>query len=146
MIENEKYIKKSINKLIFDKDLSNELYQELYLKLLNKKEFVNKKEWIKKVVNNFVIDYYRSINKKSRIIIEREIKDSDRINEEEEKDYEELYKLIDSLSEDLRESLILKYFTTYTYKEISKIINVPQQTIVSRVYRAVNQLKKKIKK
>ena len=144
-IEDNPYIKSTINKMIFDRELSRELYQELCLKLLEKKKFINNREWIKVVVNNFVIDYYRSINKKSRIIIEREVEDWDLISEVEEKDYTKLYDCIDELSYDLKESLILKYFTNMKYDEISKLLKIKKQTIVSRVFRAVKQLKVKIK-
>lgn len=51
---------------------------------------------------------------------------------------------IDSLSRDLKEVFILREVEDLTYKELSEILQCPQGTIKSRLFRAREELKKKL--
>ncbi|WP_243175646.1 RNA polymerase sigma factor [Clostridium gasigenes] len=48
----------------------------------------------------------------------------------------DLYNAISRLSDELRVSTILFYFDDLTYKEISNVLDVPEGTVKSRVFRA----------
>ena len=51
---------------------------------------------------------------------------------------------IDSLSDGLREVFILREVENLSYKELSKILQCPEGTIKSRLFRAREEMKKKL--
>ena len=53
----------------------------------------------------------------------------------------EFTQMIESLQPELREIISLKYYSGYTLHEISKILNVPEGTVKSRLNRALNVLR-----
>ncbi|MBK1810219.1 RNA polymerase sigma factor [Clostridium sp. YIM B02505] len=52
----------------------------------------------------------------------------------------EIYELLKKLPEDFRAVLILFYFNDFNYKEISEILNIPEGTVKSRLFRSKAQL------
>ncbi|WP_243249635.1 RNA polymerase sigma factor [Clostridium sp. D46t1_190503_E9] len=52
----------------------------------------------------------------------------------------DLYNAISTLSKELRIPTILFYFDDLSYKEISKILSIPEGTVKSRVFRAKEKL------
>lgn len=57
-----------------------------------------------------------------------------------------LRKIVHTLKEEHRTVLELSYFQGYTQEEIAQLVNVPLNTIKSRLRAAILQLKKKIKR
>lgn len=53
----------------------------------------------------------------------------------------QLWKAINSLSEDSKEILILKHFQNCSYDEISDILSIPKGTVMSRLFNARRKLK-----
>jgi RNA polymerase sigma-70 factor (ECF subfamily) len=53
----------------------------------------------------------------------------------------EFFSLIESLQEELREIVSLKYYSGYTLAEISAILEIPEGTVKSRLNRALNLLR-----
>lgn len=52
----------------------------------------------------------------------------------------DLYEAISKLSDELRVATILFYFNDLTYKEISKVLGIPEGTVKSRISRAKDRL------
>ena len=52
----------------------------------------------------------------------------------------DLYDAISKLSDELRVATILFYFNDLTYKEISKVLDIPEGTVKSRISRAKDRL------
>ena len=52
----------------------------------------------------------------------------------------DLYDAIRKLSDELRVATILFYFNDLTYKEISKVLDIPEGTVKSRISRAKDRL------
>ena len=52
----------------------------------------------------------------------------------------DLYNAINKLSDELRVATILFYFNDLTYKEISKVLDIPEGTVKSRISRAKDRL------
>lgn len=52
----------------------------------------------------------------------------------------DLYDALSTLSDDLRLPTILFYFDNFSYKQISEIINVPEGTVKSRIFRSKEKL------
>jgi RNA polymerase sigma-70 factor (ECF subfamily) len=53
----------------------------------------------------------------------------------------DFFDLIESLQQELREIISLKYYSDYTLVEISAILNIPEGTVKSRLNRALNLLR-----
>lgn len=108
----------------------------------------NFKAWIFTILRNTYINYYR---KKAKEPLRVEFDDAENFISlkelsgfQEEVFSESVKTSIDSLSEELRITLILFYVEGFSYKEISKILNVPSGTVMSRLYTARQFLKKQL--
>lgn len=56
-----------------------------------------------------------------------------------------LNKLIDTLQEDEKSVILLKYYDDRTLKEISEILDIPLGTAKSVLYRALDKLRQNLK-
>lgn len=110
-------------------------------KSLNNVEYF--KTWLTKITINCAIDHIRKNKKVVQLIPEYEelieVRDEDiplklTINE-----------LLNTLDEDEKSVIILKYYYEYTFKEISEILEIPLGTGKSILYRALGKLRKKAK-
>lgn len=57
----------------------------------------------------------------------------------------DISKAIDSLQEELREVIVMKYYYDLKVKDISDILTIPEGTVKSRLFQARDELKKKLK-
>ena len=109
---------------------------------LKKEEYV--KTWFYRILINECLQY---IKKNKRIItcelqeIENKIEWNDKITD----DGIDIYKHIESLNEKLKTVIILRFFEDMKIEEIAKITNVNINTVKSRLYKALKELKKLIK-
>ena len=55
-----------------------------------------------------------------------------------------LQQAIQGLSEDHREIIALRHFQELTYAEIAEVLNIPQPTVMSRLYRARRSLTRRL--
>lgn len=105
------------------------------------------KTWITRILINTSINYIRS-NK--NIISYGELSEvpSNSLNENTDttnmniEDKIDLYNAIDTLKHDYKTVVILKYFNDMTEKEISKIMEIPVNTVKSHLKRAKTELRK----
>ncbi len=148
--------------LSYDDDDANDLVQETYLKafrFIDKyDEGTNAKAWLFKILKNAYINEYR---KKSKRPTKVDFEDIVSYHDSEESVIpgyldlrEELFDnmmgdevtlAINALPIDFRTVLLLSDVEGFTYEEISKIIDVPIGTVRSRLFRARNMLKDKLK-
>lgn len=148
--------------LTYDDDDANDLVQETYLKAFRfvdkYDEGTNAKAWLFKILKNGYINEYR---KKSKRPTKVDFEDIVTYHDSEESVIpgyldlrEELFDnmmgdevtlAINSLPIDFRTVLLLSDVEGFTYEEISKIIDVPIGTVRSRLFRARNMLKDKLK-
>jgi len=91
--------------------------------------------WFIRILVNAANDIRR--RRKHEIIMETVPEDSYYDNHGEL----EFNQMIESLQSGLREIISLKYYSGYTLKEISAILNIPEGTVKSRLNRALNQLR-----
>lgn len=57
---------------------------------------------------------------------------------------DEVWQAIQTLNQPLKEAILLRHWTDYSYQEISDILNCPMRTVQSRVRLAYRQLEKKL--
>lgn len=122
------------------KENSEDIFQEVFLRLSRKMpEFENEeheKAWIIKVTINCTKNLLKS--KWSKISLKEEIS----FENEERHD---IYYAVQSLPLKYRTIIYLFYYENYKINEISKVLNMKENTIKSHLFRAREQLKIKMK-
>ncbi len=148
--------------LTYNEEDANDLVQETYLKAYRfidrYIEGTNAKAWLFKILKNIFINQYR---KKSTQPTRVDYEEIVNYHDEENSSYssyqdlreemfqqmmgDEVTKAINALPVDFRVVILLCDVEGFTYEEISKIIDIPIGTVRSRLHRARNMLKEKLK-
>jgi len=148
--------------LCYDQELANDLVQDTYLKAYRfidrYEEGTNAKAWLFKILKNAYINLYRKKSKRPTQVDFEEISTYHDGDSEEFSGYfdlreemfegmmgDEVTQAINSLPDDFKTVILLCDIEGFTYEEISKIIDVPIGTVRSRLFRARNVLKLKLK-
>lgn len=95
------------------------------------------KSWIISILVN---QCYNILKKKNREVITDELANNAAIYEDKYLNFE-LTTAITTLDEDQRIVTILFYYEDMSLKEISKVLNIPEGTVKSRLFRAKKKLK-----
>jgi len=149
--------------LSYDEDDANDLVQETYMKahrFIDKYEQgTNAKAWLFKILKNAYINEYRKKSKRPTRVDFEDIVSYHDSDDSKVPGYldlrEEIFSnmmgdevtiAINALPIDFRTVVLLCDVEGFTYEEISKIIDVPIGTVRSRLFRARNMLKEKLKK
>lgn len=128
--------------IIYTEDDIDDVLQEtilnawLHINSLKKEEYF--KTWLIRILIN---ECYSILRKRKKVIHLEEIKpiESNDINSNEEID---LWNALNSLSDELRTTVILFYFEDLQYKEIAVILKISVGTVKSRLSRAKVKLEK----
>ncbi|MPM33434.1 RNA polymerase sigma factor SigV [bioreactor metagenome] len=96
--------------------------------------------WLKRIVVNCSIDY---IKRSSKIVYIDDIQTTAGIHKD--KNYEDLYEAVDTLSPDLRTIIILKYFQGYTIEEVGEILEISISQVKNKLHKALKLLRLEIK-
>ena len=124
-------------------DSAMELSQEAFIRAYrnfnkfdkNRKFFT----WYYKILKNLCLNFLRD-NKNHKRENYLELSTKELIQKSPEQELEEkeitekLYNAIDSLNEIEREILILREFEGMSYRDISELLNIPEGTVMSRLY------------
>lgn len=154
---------KFIYNKIKDTDLANDLFQETFVKVIQKLKLGAYQEegkflpWVMRIAHNLVIDHYRK-QAKHRLISERHSWSEDynifhRIASEDanylqqttqEEVAEQLHVLMGHLPESQREMIYMRLFEERSFKEISETEGVSINTALGRMRYALLNLRKMI--
>ncbi len=147
------YIFKFLIKLTRNKELTEDLVQNTFMKMIVNIENYNTKSnalfstYLITIAKNTYIDYLRKNNKELQ---ELDIDSySDKISSEyswfKNNDYNFVMEKINELPIVQKEAIKLKYLEGYTLKEIAKIQKVESKTIKSRLFEGKRKLKEEMK-
>ena len=100
--------------------------------------------WFYKILRNLCLDWLRKHRANHRVPLENVNPASPRQANEEIKI--QVWNGIEKLPFEQREILILRYFQGYSYKEMAQILGKPTGSIMSGLYYAKKNLKKKLEK
>jgi len=148
--------------LTYNDSESNDLIQETYLKafkFIDKyQQGTNAKAWLFKILKNAYINEYRKkVKRPVKVDFEEIISYHGRENTDDvlfadlREDIftnvmgDEVTNAINALPEDFRTVILLCDIESFTYEEISKILEIPIGTVRSRLFRARNMLKEMLK-
>lgn len=130
-----------LDRLVFDKEYVNDLFQNVFIKVFQKahlyKPKYNFSTWIYKIASNEFIDYYKKVKKTNKNIVfndeyitnAKEVKIEDVIYNEEKLKY--FYKAMDELEPKYREAFVLYRIQGLTAEETGKILDVSPRTVVT---------------
>ncbi|MCH1437593.1 MAG: sigma-70 family RNA polymerase sigma factor [Flavobacteriales bacterium] len=140
-----------------DVDLANDLFQDVFIKVVNKLQEGRYNEegkfisWVMRISHNRIIDHFR---KESRVRMIRSNDDFDIFNVlGEESDsaeteivqnqiFSDVKKLIGFLSQEQREVLEMRFYSGMTFKEISEECDISINTALGRMRYALMNLRK----
>ncbi len=149
-------------RLTFDEDDAKDLVQDTYLKayrFINSfEQGTNAKAWLFRILKNSFINEYR---KKSKQPIKVDYQEVETYYNSDDVDYQsttdlraesvkdmlgdEISNALNSLAVDFRTVIILCDLEGFTYEEMAKILDIPIGTVRSRLHRARNLLKDKLR-
>ena len=140
-----------------DVDISNDIFQEVFIKVINKlKEGRYNEEgkflsWLLRISHNMVIDYFRKESRNRMIRSSEEFDVFSKLTEEEmsseskiskQQVYKDLRSLITCLSNEQRIVLEMRYYSGMSFKEISEECNISINTALGRMRYALMNLRK----
>ncbi|MBS1570990.1 MAG: sigma-70 family RNA polymerase sigma factor [Bacteroidetes bacterium] len=146
---------------VLDDDLSNDIFQDTFMKAIvfikenrynDEGKFVI---WLKRIANNLIIDYYRAKSRKKTIsetqqneqefsIFDFLPSNTDNIEEQLVKSQiiEDIKKMLIYLPENQQEIIQLRFFEELSFKEIAEKTNTSINTTLGRVRYAIINLRK----
>lgn len=153
----EKLIYNYLNKLVFDKDMLDEIFQEVFTKIYIKADtFKIKysfKSWVYKIAMNQYIDYYKKLKRMDKYIEQNEEMNEIKYNAPDiidniirKESLELLNKLLNQLPEKYQQAVMLKKIEGFTFKEIANIMGVTARSVKTYVSKGIELLKNKFNK
>ncbi len=146
---------------VSDRDVSNDIFQDTFIKVIKtlKSNSYNEEgkflPWVMRIAHNLIIDFFRK-NKKMPLYRETEefsvfsIMTDDTLTIENQLIANQveldIQKLIEELPEDQKEVLIMRMYKDMSFKEISEITGVSINTSLGRMRYALMNLRKVIDK
>ena len=146
---------------IADRDTSNDIFQDTFIKVIKtlKSQSYNEEgkflPWVMRIAHNLIIDHFRR-NKKMPLFRETEefsifsIMSDDSLTVENKMISEQvevdIKRLIDELPNDQKEVLMMRMYQDMSFKEIAEITGVSINTSLGRMRYALMNLRKVIDK
>lgn len=145
---------------VHDRDLSEDIFQETFIKVIKTlKNGVYNEEgkflpWVMRISHNLVIDFFRKNNRIQTIKTKKDLDifqfisdgspnaESVLVNDQIIKD---IQKLIQELPDDQKEVLIMRLYRDMSFKEIAENTKVSINTALGRMRYAIINLRKLIK-
>jgi len=149
-------------RLTLERDDAKDLVQDTYLKAFRFIESfqkgTNAKAWLFRILKNSFINDYRKKSKEPSKVDYQEVEtyyNSDEVDRQITPDLrveslkdmigDEISNALNSLDVDFRTVIILCDLEGFKYEEMAKILDIPIGTVRSRLHRARNLLKEKLK-
>ena len=146
---------------VLDKDATEDIFQDTFIKVINTLKKGNYREegkflpWVMRIAHNLVIDYFRKNNKRrifnntDEFDIFSVLKDES-LNAEnqivKEQVLNDIRKLIEELPEDQKEVLVMRMYRDMSFKEIAHATDVSINTALGRMRYALINMRKLIEK
>lgn len=149
-------------RITYDEDMAKDLLQDTFYKafrfLESFHEGTNAKAWLFRILKNSFINEFRKKSKEPSMVDYQDVEtyyNSDDVNEIITSDLrvevlqdmigDEVSNALNALAVDFRIVIILCDLEGFTYEEMSKILDIPIGTVRSRLHRARNLLREKLR-
>jgi len=146
---------------VLDRDVSEDVFQDTFIKVINTLKLGNYNEegkflpWVMRIAHNLVIDHFRKGNRMpsfkntDEFDIFSVLSDSS-LNAEKQIIKDQIHfdvrRIVDELPEDQKEVLIMRIYRDMSFKEISESTGVSINTALGRMRYALINLRKVIDK
>lgn len=150
-----------IRMLVKDADVADDIFQETFIKVIR---FIDEKRytdngkflsWVLRIAHNQVIDYFRQTKQQNKItesdagydilgtmkFSERTVEDNLVAGQIED----DVRRLVETLPDEQREVVMMRYYSGLSFKEIADLTNVSINTALGRMRYALINLRKKIR-
>ena len=136
---------------------ADDIVQDVFIKLFENLDRIHNKKsiqfWLFKTARNEILALFRSTKDKklyTNKIDPEDVNLEDPLSLADEIESKELRKLIlkelDSINDDFREVFILKEYSGLSYKEIASVLEIDEELVKSRLYKARQKLINRISK
>ena len=147
----------SIFLLVKDRNLTEDIFQDTFIKVINTLRNGNYNEegkflpWVLRIAHNLVIDYFRSQKKMpmNRDTEEYSVFDTVLLTDDNVQDkmiqqqiMQQVRQLIDHLPQEQREVLVMRHYGDMSFKEIADATHVSINTALGRMRYALINLRK----
>ena len=131
-----------------DKEIALDIVQEVVCKAyksiekLKEPKFFN--TWIMRIAINVSVDFYKS---KSKVVYMEKEEVLSKIDAKYCDNDERLFLMesLDKLDEKYKKIIILKYFDDLTFKDIAAILDMPENTVKTNLYKGLSILRNDMK-
>jgi len=149
LLSHSSFVHSLARSLVMDSNHADDISQKTLLAALEKPPSTGKplKRWLSVVVRNFAKLTQRSESRRSKYESKRDVPVQYATPEEitmREEIRQNLVKSLLSLSEPYRTTIILRYYEDLTAGEIAEHMEVPLETVKTRIQRGLAQLRKKL--
>ena len=137
-----------------NKSLAEDIVSEIFLKAIENFEQYTKekgtfKSWIFQITKNYLIDYFRSNKNKASSSIDdlaNELRDPSNTKQAAQGEIEKeiIKEAIETLPDNKKELILLRYFSGYAYEEIAEITKDNENNIRVIIHRTLQELKRKL--
>lgn len=135
----------AIYAIVKDQSVAEDLLQDTYMRFLEKidhfKDGYNPVSYMTSIGRNLAINYY---NQKKKEIISDDFMDTIPSPEEETHDDSDILALLDLLSQDEREIVVMHVINDLKFREIADVTQKPLGTILWIYNKAMKYLKEKV--
>lgn len=147
----------SINILVKDKYLAEDLFQDVFIKIVDTLRSNRYNEegkflpWSMRIAHNLCVDHFRKVNRRPAIVTgdNRDIFEvidvvepgADKIMIKGQS-HEQVRRILDMLPLEQREVIVLRHFADLSFKEIAKITNCSINTALGRMRYGLLNLRK----
>ena len=144
-----------------DRELSNDIFQDTFLKVIHKLKLGAYNDegkflsWVMRIAHNLVIDHFRSISKVRKVRDTEEFSMLDTLTDGtptvenfmiKEQIDNDVIKLIEFLPKDQQEVVKMRIYDDLSFQEIAELIDVSINTALGRMRYAIINLRKLIEK
>lgn len=153
----EEKIFSSIFFLVKDEYLAEDLFQDVFIKIIDKlrKKHYNEEgkflPWALRISHNLCVDYFRKVKRNPTIITSDNrdifetiniVADSREVEMMRKQSYLLVTNMLQTLPEDQREVIVLRFFVGLNFKDIAKVTNCSINTALGRMRYGLINLKK----
>ncbi|MBM4025747.1 MAG: RNA polymerase sigma factor [Planctomycetes bacterium] len=138
-------------RLTGDRDLSDELLSELFIRLVEKiKSYKGGafESWLFKIASNIFHDYLRGKQRRKKLLDARRVQlelepdlNEIRFSDEGEDRLDKLQVHLSRLDADTRELILLRFYSELSFKEIAELRSEPLGTALSKLHRGLKKLR-----
>ncbi len=149
----------SINFLVKDKFLAEDIFQEVFIKIIDTLRANRYNDegkflpWAMRIAHNLCVDHFRKIKRTPGIVSGDNNDTFDTLNIKEEsievtmmqgQSFDSVRKIVDLLPEEQREVIVLRHYADLSFKEIAQLTNCSINTALGRMRYGLMNMRKMI--